>query len=270
MSGARLLGRVRDLWSGLAGAAVSFPVEPGVVVATSPGSRLAPPGWVGIVRIGDAAVATAATARDAELLREVLVPLGVPAITDPLRLRGMLPVADVLGPAWLAYLDPDCFRAAEQSDAIDRLPPDHPDLLAMLEGVADADASESGITEITSEVFVAYHRGQVVAAAGWRRWPDEVAHLGVLTAPQARDRGLGRAVASATTAQALDAHLLPQWRARPEPSRRIAAALGYQKVGAQISFSLDRRRQQKRRNIRICRRSLNRSGVVVQGDVWAL
>jgi hypothetical protein len=59
VSGAPLLGRVRDLWAGFAGAAVSFPVEPGVVVAASPGSRLAPPGWVGIVRIGDAAVAAA-------------------------------------------------------------------------------------------------------------------------------------------------------------------------------------------------------------------
>jgi hypothetical protein len=50
-------------------------------------------------------------------------------------------------------------------------------------------------------------------------------------------------LASTVTAHALDAHLLPQWRARPEPSRRIAAALGYQELGAQISFRLDRRRQ---------------------------
>jgi hypothetical protein len=133
VSGAPLLGRVRDLWVGLAGGAVSFPVEPGVVVAASPGSRLAPAGWVGIVRIGEAAVATAASARDAELLREVLVSLGVPAITDPVRLRGLLPVADVFGPAWLAYLDRDYFRAAGQAEAVDRLPPGHPDLLAMLE-----------------------------------------------------------------------------------------------------------------------------------------
>ena len=54
-------------------------------------------------------------------------------------------------------------------------------------------------------------------------------------------------LASTVTAHALDphldAHLLPQWRARPEPSRRIAAALGYQELGAQITFRLDRRRQ---------------------------
>jgi RimJ/RimL family protein N-acetyltransferase len=239
MVGAPLLVRVRGLWVGLTGVTVSFPVKAGVAVVASPGSRLCPPGWMGVVRIGEAAIATAASVRDARLLRDVLGRLAVPVLTDPACLRGVLPVADLLGPAWLAYLDRDSFRPARRADAVEPLPPGHPDLLAMLDGVPDAESAESGIAELTSEVFVVSRRGRVVAAAGWRRWPDDVAHLGVLTAPQARGRGLGRAVASAATAHALEAHLLPQWRARPEPSRRIANSLGFQELGAQISIRLN-------------------------------
>jgi hypothetical protein len=32
--------------------------------------------------------------------------------------------------------------------------------------------------------------------------------------------------------------LLPQWRARPEPSRRVARALGFRELGAQLSIRL--------------------------------
>jgi hypothetical protein len=242
MSGGPLLARVRDLWVGLTGVAISFPARPGVAVAVSPVSRLCPPGWVGIVRIGESAIATAPSAPDAELLGGALHLLAVPALTDRTGLAAVLPVAEVRGPASLAYLDRDSFRTPVPAAAVDRLPPGHPSLLALLAETIDADSDESGLAEITSAAFVVRHQGRVVAAAGWRRWPGEVAHLGVLTARQARGRRLGRTVAAAATADALDARLLPQWRARPESSRRIAAALGFHGVGAQISFRLERRR----------------------------
>lgn len=230
--------RIRSLWVGLAGVAIAFPAPGSVAVATSPRSRFCPPAWAGVVAIGDAAVATTATDRDAELLRQRLSPLSIPDLTNPGRLREVLPVADFLGPACLAYLDPDQFLAAPSAGAIPRRPRDHPDLRALLGEVADADSEDSGMSEITSEAFVVYQGDRIIAAAGWRRWPDEVAHLGVLTAPQARGRGWGRAVASAATAHALAANLLPQWRAQPEPSRRIARALGFREMGAQISIKL--------------------------------
>ncbi len=237
-SNASLPLRVRRLWAGLSGVAVPFPPRGSVAVAVSPRSRMCPPEWSGIVRIGDAALATAATDREAEMLRQRLSSLLVPDLTNPLRLREVLPVADLLGPAWLAYVDHDHFRAVQPDGAIHRRPANHPDLRALLGGVTDADREESGIAEITSEAFVVYQGGRIIAASGWRHWPDEVAQLGVLTAPQARGRGWGRAVASAATAHALDASLLPQWRAQPEPSRRIAHALGFREMGAQISFKL--------------------------------
>lgn len=80
--------------------------------------------------------------------------------------------------------------------------------------------------------------GRVVAAAGYRAWPGRAAHVGVLTAPEARGRGLARVTGSAAVAHALAAGLLPQWRARLPASRRVAAALGFEELGFQLSIEL--------------------------------
>lgn len=66
--------------------------------------------------------------------------------------------------------------------------------------------------------------------------PAGTAHLSVLTAPAARGRGLARVTGSAAVAHALAAGLLPQWRARSLASRRVAAALGFTELGAQLSI----------------------------------
>lgn len=78
----------------------------------------------------------------------------------------------------------------------------------------------------------------MLAAAGYRAWPCGTAHISVLTAPRARGRGLARATGSATVVHALAAGLLPQWRARRPASRRAAAALGFEELGAQLSIEL--------------------------------
>ena len=80
--------------------------------------------------------------------------------------------------------------------------------------------------------------GQVAAAAGYRDWPSGIAHMSVLTAASARGRGLARAAASAAVAHAIGEGRLPQWRARPEASRRTARALGFRELGSQVSIQL--------------------------------
>ena len=65
-------------------------------------------------------------------------------------------------------------------------------------------------------------------------WP---AHVGILVAPDQRGRGVGRALAAAATARALDLGRVPQWRAATDnpASRVIARAVGYVEVGRQLS-----------------------------------
>ncbi|MFJ1589480.1 GNAT family N-acetyltransferase [Kitasatospora albolonga] len=137
----------------------------------------------------------------------------------------------------MAYLSPEDLRPPGPTGTpTERLPPGHTELRALSAEAGEADAGESGLEEITSPVFVVRDgAARVLAAAGYAHWPRDTAHLCVLTAPGARGRGLARQVAHEATAHALAAGLLPQWRARPAASRRVAAALGYRELGGQLS-----------------------------------
>ncbi|MEU6779434.1 GNAT family N-acetyltransferase [Nonomuraea angiospora] len=229
------LDRARDLWAGLTGTPVAFPANGDVQVVVSPGSSLCPPGWTGVVALGGGILATVPGAGLAEPVRNALPGLGDAGLA---RLPELLPVLDVLGPATLAYLDAGDFVAAPSVAEVERLPADHPAIRALLESVPEEEADESGLEEIASAAYAVRGGGDVLAAAGFRPWVDTAAHMSVLTAPRWRGRGLARLAASAAVADALAIGLLPQWRARPEPSRRVARALGFREHGAQISVRL--------------------------------
>ncbi|MFE7748853.1 GNAT family N-acetyltransferase [Streptomyces sp. NPDC057428] len=162
-------------------------------------------------------------------------------LVDEDRLRDVLPVLDVLGPASLFYLDRSDFLPTEGGAAVGAVVEavcGDDEMSALLARAGEEDAGEAGLDDITSPAFVLRGGDGVVAAAGYQVWPKSVAHLSVLVAPGHRGRGLALAVASAAVAHALDARLLPQWRARPHPSKRVARALGFQELGSQLSVRL--------------------------------
>ncbi|MGW9119330.1 GNAT family N-acetyltransferase [Streptomyces sp. NPDC055663] len=233
-----LVARAWSLWEQMATVPVSLPTNGGVAIAVSPGSRLCPPSWAGVVRLGDAALITVPDEVQASLFGRVLAEVKVECLVRSSTLRSRMPVLEVLGPAALAYLSKDDFRPVSHGAAVTTLPSGHEDLLALAESVGSDDAAESGIDDIDSPAFVVRDAQEILAVAGYQTWPASTAHLCVLTAPQWRDRGLARQVASAAVAHALDAGLLPQWRARPEASRRVAAALGFREIGDQLSVRL--------------------------------
>lgn len=238
MSGDPLLARVQSVWEGLADATVSFPRRGSSVVA-SPDSWLCPPAWVGIVVLEDSAIVTVPSEAMVEPVTRAFERTSLQSLTDPAVLRAMLPVREVLGPATLAYVSLDDFLPAPSDTATELLAPGHPDLLALLAAVGEEDADESGIGEITAPATVVRDDGKVVAAAGHTLWPDAIAHVGVLTDPSVRGRGLARQVASGAVERALADGLVPQWRARPPASRRVARSLGFREMGSQLSVQLD-------------------------------
>jgi hypothetical protein len=65
-----------------------------------------PPGWVGIVVLGDAALVTAPDHDTARFVEQALSGLPASSLTDAGVLSSRLPVAEILGPAALAYLNP--------------------------------------------------------------------------------------------------------------------------------------------------------------------
>ncbi|MFJ7158615.1 GNAT family N-acetyltransferase [Streptomyces sp. NPDC101118] len=238
MADDQLLGRARGLWEALADVPVSFTSSGGPAVVVAPDSAFCPPSWCGVVALGDSAVVTAPGAGAARSVSRALAGVTAAELTRPETVRALLPVSELLGPASLAYASGDGFRPAHGHDAVESLAPGHPDLLALVRAVDRADADESGMEEIASPAFVVRDGGDVVAAAGYETWPGGAAHVCVLTAPQARGRRLARTTASAAVAHAFAAGLLPQWRARPPASRRVAHALGFRELGRQLSFRL--------------------------------
>lgn len=161
---------------------------------------------------------------------------------------GAVRVAVALGPATLAYAAPHTFRPVAAAP-LEQLPPDHPDIRRLERAAGPEDAAEAALDEITSPAFVIRREGEV-AAAGYRTWPAATAHLSVLTSPRTRGLGLARTTASAATTHALTAALLPQWRARPPASRRVAAALGFTELGFQLSVELRRTTRVRRPDAR--------------------
>ncbi|WP_245655985.1 GNAT family N-acetyltransferase [Microtetraspora fusca] len=207
-----------------------------MTVVVSPESWLCPSGWTGVVTLDGAALVTVPDASLIEPLRHVLLGDLDETGIDLSRLPVQLPVHDVLGPATLAYLDADDFAPIHVDAEVERLSAGHRDIDGLVAAVDKQDADESGMEEVTSAAWVIREGKNVIAAAGYRPWLNTAAHLSVLTAVKYRGRGLARLVASAAIADALADGLLPQWRARPEPSRRVARALGFREFGSQMSL----------------------------------
>jgi RimJ/RimL family protein N-acetyltransferase len=242
----RLLEAAKALWVELSLAPVSFAraEQAGAPdVAVGPRSRLCPPGWAGLVVLGEACIATAPDTPSADLVRRALAGLPVASLVETAALRERLTIAEELGPATLAYLAKTDFRPAgplpEGATVVTRSAGDE-EVLQLLASVSEEDADEAGIEYTTSPVFLVLVDGAPAAACGYRAWLGRAAHFGVLTAHTRRGRGLARAAATHAVAHALDSGLMPQWRARPDASRAVARALGFRELGAQISFRLER------------------------------
>lgn len=228
MSADTLLARARSAWASYARTPVDFPAdEGGYAVEVSAGSVLCPPGWVGVVRLGGATIATAPTAALADTLRNAL------ARGD---LAGLV-ATETLGPTTLAFLDPANFRSAATA-GVARTTSDDPAVEEFAAANEPESTTDAGIRE-PAELHVLRDGGRIVAACGYRRWPGEVAHLCILVDREFRGRALARPVAAAAVADALAHGLLPQWRAQVEASRRVARGLGFRELGVQTSLRLD-------------------------------
>ena len=178
---AGLIARARDVWEHLAGTAAGFAAA--VSVTASPGSRLCPPGWAGIVVIGGAALATAPDHDTARLVEQALSDVPPASLAGAGVLAGLLQVGEALGPAALAYLDPADFRPCSGA-ATAPLELGHLGLREFLQAANADDLEESGMLEITTPAFAVREHGQVVAAAGYRDWPRGTAHVGGSQLPQ--------------------------------------------------------------------------------------
>lgn len=213
---------------------VGLSVLQGVQVIVDSKSPLAPRGWIGILALDGTITASVPRADLAGPVNAALVDLSSRQATmSDVVVPRLPPTRAALGPASLFYPPNEFsvggFGAVEEVSAAD--------VESLLEAACPEELNESGVRELASPLFGSRSAtGALAAVSGYRRWPNKVAHLAVLTHPDHRRGGHGRRVAVAAIRHAMDEHLLPQWRARPVASKMLARSLGLTELGAQLSL----------------------------------
>jgi hypothetical protein len=226
--------RICRVWAEREGAPAAFRA-PGRTLAARAGPDQA--GRISVVRLGDMSAVVVPPAL-LDRFTELLARQPDRDLTEPSSVLELVgPVARFLGPASLAYADDRCFQPRAGRAAV-MLPAGHDAVVDLTIACGPDDSAESGITGDSGPLWAIELDGRVVAACGYEVWGAALAQIGVLTHPRWRGQGLATRVASASVAHALEAGLIPQWRARCTlaASRRAARSLGFVELGRQLSF----------------------------------
>lgn len=189
----------RRLWRTLAGDPTALTESTTTIIRGSRG--ICPPGWTGVVRLGDAFLIEAGDADDdvVHALRALGDPSDPDLVVEALRPR------HTRGPGQLAYLPAGRDVAVVAGD-IAEVPIDA--ISHWLGAVPSEDVEESSVARM-DRILVLRDAGRIVGAAGHVQWPAEVAHLGVLIAPHARGAGFGSRLAACCDAAGTAAAPVP-------------------------------------------------------------
>lgn len=123
----------------------------------------------------------------------------------------IVPVETVLGPAFYGYTDAESVAPVESPARV--LTATDEGAYGRFQRAVPADEWDAGGPAFEPGETVGIEAdGRLVAAAGYEVWDERIAHISVVTHPDYRSRGLGRAVVSRATERALDAGLWPQYR----------------------------------------------------------
>lgn len=212
--------------------------RPQVLVHRSPRSDRA----IDLYRIG-AVCLVLAPDEDLERLRVETAGLAPDeAFTRTVAARLAAPDSTVLGPSWHGYVDGTSFRG-RRDERVVRVDRDDDRLAALRDACAPEDWSEGGFavdpaaTDADTTPLYGLVEDDGLAAAGnmtaWRGAPGDV---GLVTHPDRRREGLGRAVAATMVDDWLPAQGVIRYRALATnaASLAVAAALGFEGYGANI------------------------------------
>ena len=133
------------------------------------------------------------------------------------------------------YLEPTRFRPARSIDGIETRrvdPVADDDALRELVGVCserDIEDAEIYLDKPDPVIFAGFDNDRMVSYASHRYWGENIADIGVLTHPEFRHRGLGKAIVSTLCEWCLGNDVIPMYRVESEHfrSRKIAEALGF-------------------------------------------
>jgi hypothetical protein len=220
----------RRAWAQLAGVARLDRLQV-IVDAESPLARC---GWIGILAIDGTVTASVPRHDLATPIATALRTLTSREATTPDVVRPHLPpMRQLLGPASL--FSPTAGFSVGGVSGVEEVP--RRDVQELFQAVSPDELDESGLEEVTGPLFASRAaNGNLAAVCGYRCWPNDVAHLSVLTHPSHRRAGHATRVAAAAIQSAMNENLLPQWRARPLASQALAVRLGLVELGAQLGL----------------------------------
>lgn len=109
-----------------------------------------------------------------------------------------------------------------------------------LESLCPPDDIHEVALSAMDKSFVLVNGTEPIAGSGYKEWQQILGHIGVLTAPRYRQRGIGTLIGAIAGHEALTAGLIPQWRCHETnvASRATALALGFIESGTQTSAHL--------------------------------
>jgi GNAT superfamily N-acetyltransferase len=149
-------------------------------------------------------------------------------------------VEQVIGPAFVGYTDRAVFQP-RCAPGLRILGPQDGTTFTALQAACSTLKWEHGGSQLSAQPVVgADAGGHLVAVAGYTVWGDVIAHVAVITHPQHRGQGYGRAVVSRLTEEVLCQGLVPQYRTLEanQPSMAIAHALGFVHYATTVAVRL--------------------------------
>jgi RimJ/RimL family protein N-acetyltransferase len=184
---------------------------------------------------GDAAPIVSVPPAFLDLARSAASRWNAGTVNSPADLRALLGAraGDAIGPAVVSYVDstPD-HRIASDNDVRVLLPSEAAHRTAVEQLCTACTPTEwahggSGLTD-TPAVGV-FHEGFLVSMASYNVWGERLAHIAIVTHPNFRGRGFGRAAVARLTAYLGNQGLIPQYRtlAANVAALRVATSLGF-------------------------------------------
>jgi GNAT superfamily N-acetyltransferase len=147
----------------------------------------------------------------------------------------------VVGPAEIRYADAGTLRTASRDARVRLLDAGDAPALERLKRACSKTEWEHGGRELGTHVVAGVFAGDDLSAvAGYEVWDGAIAHIGIVTHPAHRGRGLGTSAVQHVARAALRAGLVPQYRALASntPSLRTAERLGFVRYAESLAVRL--------------------------------
>jgi GNAT superfamily N-acetyltransferase len=235
--------RVTAYWASFLGCVPAQLDAPGTWVGPHADAGLADYRGVYLLRRGESCVVSVPV----PLLSTVTAQLaGLPATSsfDSALLRQLFgdAIERIVGPAWQGYLQADDFMPAAQPNVRQLTAADDSALRALAEACDGQEWEHSGIGGAEQVVFGAFVGDRLVAAGMGEPLAATLLHIGIITHPNHRGQGYGRAVVGDISAYGLALGLVPRYQtlAANTPSVAIARALGFTHYATTLAVRLSR------------------------------